>query len=296
MSNPTAPSSLPLPREVPIAKVPLGALVREGHHYMVRLADGTGWHLGDTKEGVDTDPSGSGWQWSRGSYHVTLLADNLTAPEAIALSAMSGPEAIEWCAQRAKTKARPQPGDRVPWAEVEYGALYFVSDTERFRMVLWGTTGCMGGPDDPDIEVMLRGRYVGTPASDLGDDYPPAVLVARDLGTNPEAWRKAMREWTANGNKPAAASQPIAEAMVETAWQVATTPAAKGPNLQALAEHMAQKAAATPAPEPLSLGTARKPRTVAIALLNLAERETVGSDEFRWLVQESRAWAMLQSY
>lgn len=32
-----------------------------------------------------------------------------------------------------------------------------------------------------------------------------AVLVARDLGTDPEAWRKAMREWTANGGKPCAA-------------------------------------------------------------------------------------------
>ena len=24
------------------------------------------------------------------------------------------------------------------------------------------------------------------------------TLVARDLGTDPEAWRKAMREWTAS--------------------------------------------------------------------------------------------------
>jgi len=36
-------------------------------------------------------------------------------------------------------------------------------------------------------------------------DHLVSVLVARDLGTDPEAWRKAMREWTANGNKPCAA-------------------------------------------------------------------------------------------
>jgi len=36
----------------------------------------------------------------------------------------------------------------------------------------------------------------------VDEDQFPAVLVARDLGTDPEAWRKAMREWTENGNKP----------------------------------------------------------------------------------------------
>jgi hypothetical protein len=35
-----------------------------------------------------------------------------------------------------------------------------------------------------------------------------AILVARDLGADPEAWRKAMREWTANGNKPADHAKP----------------------------------------------------------------------------------------
>jgi len=106
----------------------------------------------------------------------------------------------------APAKPRPQPGDRVPWAEVEDGAIYAM-ETGRFRMVTHGTTGVMGGPDDPDIEPMLKGHYVGTLATDLAKnwDYPSAVLVARDLGTDPEAWRKAMREWTANGNKPCAA-------------------------------------------------------------------------------------------
>lgn len=39
------------------------------------------------------------------------------------------------------------------------------------------------------------------------------------------------------------------------------------------------------------------PRTVAIALLNLAEQQPVSSDSdslFCWLVQESRAWAALE--
>lgn len=29
-------------------------------------------------------------------------------------------------------------------------------------------------------------------------------MGACNLGTDPEAWRKAMREWMANGNKPGA--------------------------------------------------------------------------------------------
>ncbi len=99
-------------------------------------------------------------------------------------------------------KARPQPGDSVPWTEVEDGCLYYVKDTSRFRVALHGTTGVMSGLEDPDIEAMLQGRYVGTKGTDLGPDYPSGVLIARDLGVDPEAWRAAMREWTANGNRP----------------------------------------------------------------------------------------------
>jgi hypothetical protein len=53
--------------------------------------------------------------------------------------------------------------------------------------------------------------------------------------------------------------------------------------------------AAVPAAAPLNLGTVREPRSVAIALLNLAERQPVnGESLFCWLVQESRAWAALE--
>lgn len=103
-------------------------------------------------------------------------------------------------------KPRPQPGDRVPWAEVEDGALYWAEDCHAFRMVTSGGCGLMGGHQDPDIERCAKGLYRGTARHALenfhGEDMP-AVLVARDLGTDPEEWRAAMREWTANGNRPA---------------------------------------------------------------------------------------------
>ena len=94
----------------------------------------------------------------------------------------------------APVKPRPQPGDVVPWAEVEDGALY-AKDWGgcRFVMVARGERSVASGPEDRDIETFLL-RH---------DALPPAgekemTLVARDLGANPEAWRKAMREWTAS--------------------------------------------------------------------------------------------------
>jgi hypothetical protein len=41
----------------------------------------------------------------------------------------------------------------------------------------------------------------GIPRSDIPaaeEDTRHGILVARDLGTDPEVWRKAMREWTAS--------------------------------------------------------------------------------------------------
>ena len=94
----------------------------------------------------------------------------------------------------APVKPRPQPGDVAPWAEVEDGALY-AKDWGgcRFVMVARGERSVASGPEDRDIETFLL-RH---------DALPPAgekemTLVARDLGANPEAWRKAMREWTAS--------------------------------------------------------------------------------------------------
>ncbi len=94
----------------------------------------------------------------------------------------------------APVKPRPQPGDVVPWAEVEDGALY-AKDWGgcRFVMVARGERSVASGPEDRDIETFLL----------LHDALPPAgekemTLVARDLGANPEAWRKAMRGWTAS--------------------------------------------------------------------------------------------------
>jgi len=105
----------------------------------------------------------------------------------------------------APVKPRPQPGDVVPWTEVEDGCLYYGGG--QFRMAVGGQTGGMFGPDDQDIEDILSGKYSGTLAKDVATWYgidKEAILVARDLGSDPEAWRKAMREWTANGDKPAA--------------------------------------------------------------------------------------------
>ncbi len=94
----------------------------------------------------------------------------------------------------APVKPRPQPGDVVPWAEVEDGALY-AKDWGgcRFVMVARGERSVASGPEDRDIETFLLQH----------DALPPAgekemTLVARDLGANPEAWRKAMRGWTAS--------------------------------------------------------------------------------------------------
>jgi hypothetical protein len=58
----------------------------------------------------------------------------------------------------------------------------------------------LGVPDGGNLHG--KASQMAAPDMTIKDE---AVLVARDLGTDPEAWRKAMREWTANGNKPCAA-------------------------------------------------------------------------------------------
>jgi len=97
----------------------------------------------------------------------------------------------------APVKTRPQPGDVVSWAEVEDGALYFSRDNQgaKFHAHSGGHWYWLYGADDSSLERLLRGvGCIGT----TGYEGTLSTLVARDLGTNPEAWRKAMREWTAS--------------------------------------------------------------------------------------------------
>lgn len=100
-------------------------------------------------------------------------------------------------------KPRPKPGDVVPWSEVEDGGLYYRDGYPcKFGMVIRRQVGVMSSDDDSDIERMIIGHF-GEDLSVRSDEESP-ILVARDLGSDPEAWRRAMREWTANGNKHAA--------------------------------------------------------------------------------------------
>jgi len=163
-----------------------------------------------------------GWEWSACEDHdfpAHLIAEGLTEAECRHLSGLSATDALAWCEARDKaaTAKRPQPGDVVPWAEVEDGCLYHGGG--QFRMVVGGQTGGMFGPDDADIGDMLSGKYPGTHAEEVATWYGidnHAALVARDLGTDPEAWRKAMREWTAAGNRPAPKpAAPLAAAVAD---------------------------------------------------------------------------------
>ena len=99
-----------------------------------------------------------------------------------------------------KEDTRPKVGDAVPWAEVEAGALYYREPhVYPFCMVVGDTFEVMTGTEDEDLEPVLRGE-AGRPLSSLCTTAP-GVLVARDLGTDPEAWRAAMREHMAKVGK-----------------------------------------------------------------------------------------------
>jgi len=99
----------------------------------------------------------------------------------------------------APVKARPQPGDVVPWDEVEDKCLYYDRGAPGCCFL-----ACTDGrsawllPDDGDIMGLLRGTYGSTDRPRKTTYAEAAVLVARDLGTDLEAWRKAMRGWTAS--------------------------------------------------------------------------------------------------
>lgn len=112
--------------------------------------------------------------------------------------------------KNAKDKPCPQPGDVVPWAEVEDGALYHrLGERCPFRMSVGGRVGAMYDADDRDILRMVAGTFgAGDPEFENHTAEHPLILVARNLGSDPEAWRAAMREWTANGNRPSVDPQP----------------------------------------------------------------------------------------
>lgn len=84
-----------------------------------------------------------------------------------------------------------QPGDVVPWAEVQAGAngcLFHKEHGCAFVMMWEGKVSAVDGPDAFDIEGLLHHGYACVP-------NPAAVLtlIARDLGSDPEAWKQAMR-------------------------------------------------------------------------------------------------------
>ena len=154
-------------------------------------------------------PTGeSGWEWVNESWQARILAEGLTEDECRHLSGLSAPDAVAWCEAMAKpAKTRPQPGDVVPWAEVEDGALYFdgYDCMPPFLAVFNERCFWLYNDDDKDLELLLKSGYGCNGLAQDTTDSTAGVLVSRDLGSDPEAWRKAMREWTANGNKPAVA-------------------------------------------------------------------------------------------
>lgn len=72
-------------------------------------------------------------------------------------------------------------------------------------------TALLGPSHEQAADALATSSQTASPDRTVGD--VGATLVARDLGTDPEAWRKAMREWTANGNRPA--PKPAAPARPE---------------------------------------------------------------------------------
>jgi len=95
----------------------------------------------------------------------------------------------------------PKAGDMVPWSEVEAGCLYYGDSSYPFRMVIEAGSMLQSGPDDPEIDECLAGDYLGKDMSDTRAIDGSTVLIARDLGTDPEVWRAAMREHLAKAGK-----------------------------------------------------------------------------------------------
>ena len=70
---------------------------------------------------------------------------------------------------------------------------------------------CISVSGSDDILRMVAGTFgAGDPEFENHTPEHPLILVARNLGSDPEAWRAAMRIWTAAGNKPTSKAAPKA--------------------------------------------------------------------------------------
>jgi len=204
-------------------EAPCGSLcqvIANPDRVVMRIHTDRGWGMGPSVGGGFRD----GWVWDDFSaldFPARLIAEGLTEAECRHLSGLSAQEAIAWCAARDKAATasakRPQPGDVVPWAEVEDGALYFDSERKgaQFFAQHNGRWFWTHNAEDGDIDGLLRfGR--GWTGHRKYTHTTSAILVAIDLGSDPEAWRKAMREWTAAGNRPAPKpTAPLAAAVAD---------------------------------------------------------------------------------
>ncbi len=97
-----------------------------------------------------------------------------------------------------KEDTRPKIGDTVPWSEMEDGLYHRPDYPYPFAMVV-GSRVNVVDHDDRAVARMLDGSGRGQLVSSTDPEW--VVFVARDLGTDPEAWRAAMREHLAKVGK-----------------------------------------------------------------------------------------------
>jgi len=94
-----------------------------------------------------------------------------------------------------KQDTRPKVGDAVPWSEMEDGALYF--DTPCMVPFVGRYRGCWHWLSNDTgsncVANLLAGFGSANPRPSLVHSNE-GTLIARDLGSDPEAWRAAMRE------------------------------------------------------------------------------------------------------
>lgn len=94
-----------------------------------------------------------------------------------------------------KQDGRPKVGDAVSWSEMEDGALYF--DTPCMVPFVGRYRGCWhwlsNDTGSNAVATLLAGFGSANPRPSLVHSNE-GTLVARDLGSDPEAWRAAMRE------------------------------------------------------------------------------------------------------
>lgn len=116
----------------------------------------------------------------------------------------NAPENVCAALQKTSPKApsKLQIGASVPWNEAEDGCLYYRKEMPcPFGMVVNGRAGVMIDPNDRDVERMLLGSDGMWMVARSIKDPERIVLIARDLGTDPEQWRQAMRDYLAKAGK-----------------------------------------------------------------------------------------------